>query len=131
MAPDRLSRAAFHGQTRTVEWAVCADGACPARDFFKSLRRSDQVGLAKSFERLGNDGFIRSKEHFKQIEGTDLHEFKRFQIRLIGAWRPGGRFVIAHGIDDKKQDKLRKADIDRAYKVLAENDAMERKESKT
>jgi hypothetical protein len=128
VAPDR-SRTAYVGRKRTIEWAIRADGSCPAREFFNGLRRSDQIGLAKSFERLGDDGYIRSKEHFKQIEGTDLHEFKRFQIRIIGAWRLGGRFLMAHGIDDKKQDKLKRSDIDKAYKILAENDAMERKES--
>lgn len=121
---DRSIRTATTGEKLSIEWAVDARGRCPARDFYEALDRSDRAGLLISFQRLA-DGIRQSREHFKPVEGQGLLEFKRDQIRLIGNYRPGGRFVIAHGTN-KKQDKLRKTDIDRARRILSENDLAER-----
>jgi hypothetical protein len=121
---DRSTRTATSGVKLAVEWALDARGRCPARTFFASLSAKDRASLLISFRRLA-DGIRQSREHFKPIEGQGLFEFKKGQIRLIGDYRPGGRFVIAHGIDNKKQDKLPESAIAKAHRVLAENDRME------
>ncbi len=55
-----------------------------------------------------------------------LWECKSFQIRFIGDFRPGGRFIIAHGLDNKKKDNLPKPDIEKAVRILEEHDSIER-----
>ncbi len=75
------------------------------------------------FERLAEHGRINNREHFKKLENRDGHaiwEFKRHQIRFLGAYGPGRQFVVAHGLV-KKQDKLRTADLARTARILTEH----------
>jgi hypothetical protein len=85
------------------------------------------IGL---FKRLADNGDIASREHFKSLgkKGEGLWEFKRFQLRFLGDFRPGGRFIVAHGLR-KKRDDLDPADIARAKRILDEHDNREARES--
>lgn len=75
------------------------------------------------FKRLAETGDIASREHFKCLgkRGSNLWEFKRFQLRFIGDYRPGGRFLVALGLR-KKRDQLDDSDIKKAARILAEHD---------
>jgi hypothetical protein len=48
------------------------------------------------FQILGETGKILNREKFKGLgeQGLGLFEFKSFQIRFIGDFRPGKRFVV-------------------------------------
>ena len=118
---------AASGLRGTVEWAIDSHGGMPARDFFLGLSEEDKAKVLVLFQRLADFWHISNREKFKQLgskagAGRDLWEFKSFQIRLIGNFRPGNRFIIAHGVR-KKGDDLRKADIERAIRILGEHDA--------
>ena len=79
------------------------------------------------FQRLAEFGRITNTEKFKQLgekagqQRRGLWEFKSFQLRFLGDFRPGCRFILAQGIR-KKQDKLRRSDIEAATQVLYEWD---------
>lgn len=93
----------------------------PARVFVMSQSTSDQAKLFALFQRLAAFGVINNREKFKKVE-DDLWEFKSFQLRILGGFRPGHFFVLAHGVR-KKQDHLSKADIVTARRILTEHDA--------
>ncbi|MGH7433764.1 MAG: type II toxin-antitoxin system RelE/ParE family toxin [Candidatus Methylomirabilales bacterium] len=127
--PNEATIAAV-GPRITVEWVVDLKGAMPAREFYLGLSRGDQAKVMALFRRLADFGQISNREKFKQLgpkageKGRGLWEFKSGQIRLIGDFRPGGRFLVAHGTV-KKADDLPKQDIERAIRILAEHDARE------
>jgi hypothetical protein len=54
-------------------------------------------------------------------QGFGLFEFKSFQVRFLGDFRPGKRFLLAHGVQ-KKKDELDLADVQTAVRILKEND---------
>ena len=112
------------GSWGTVEWAVDSRGRMPARDFFLQLGDGDRAKVLALFNRLAQEGRINNKEKFKSLgeRGAGLWEFKSFQVRLLGDFRPGGRFLVAHGVK-KKKDNLNAADIGTALRVLEEDDA--------
>lgn len=112
---------ATKGPWGRVIWATDAAGKMPARDFFLSQSQSDKAKLMALFKRIADMGQIRNREKFKRV-AADLWEFKSHQLRFLGDFRPGGIFVIAHGLR-KKQDQLRTEDIEKARRILAEHDA--------
>jgi hypothetical protein len=103
----------------------------PAYEFFQGLSPGDQAKVTALFQRLADTGRIVNDEKFKNLggragsEGRQLYEFKSFQIRLIGDFRPGKRFIVAEGVR-KKKDDLPKSAIQRALQVLAAHDSRER-----
>lgn len=128
---DSLQIAA-RGAWGTVEWAVASNGKSPAMEFFQEeLTDAEKARTQVLFQRLAQTGRIWNEELFKNLgeragaEGRRLYEFKRFQIRFIGAFRPRGRFIIAVGVR-KKKDDLSRSDIERALQILAQHDERER-----
>ncbi len=122
---------AARGAWGTVEWAVASNGELPALGFYEKLSNAEMAKVDALVRRLAETGRIWNEEQFKNLgekagaEGRKLFEFKRFQIRFIGAFRPGSRFIVAVGVR-KKKDNLNKSDIDRALQILAEHDERER-----
>lgn len=127
--PNEASIAAA-GPRITVEWAVDSKGSIPAREFYLELSKGDQAKVMALFRRLADFGQISNREKFKRLgpkageKGRGLWEFKSGQIRLIGDFRPGSRFVVAQGTV-KKADDLPKPDIEKAICILAEHDTRE------
>jgi hypothetical protein len=121
-------RIAATGTWGTVEWAFDARVNLPAKEFFLALDASDQRKVAALFQWLATEGRVPNREKFKGlgVQGGGLWEFKSFQIRFLGDFRPGARFLVALGLR-KKQDALRPADVQTALRILAENDAVERR----
>jgi|SRR5215203_5208572 len=123
------SAVAVKGEKLTVEWAIDSRGRTPALKYFKALEKKDQQKMISLFKRLADAGVIVNRKQFKSLgdKGEGLWEFKDFQQRFLGDFRPGGRFVIAHGLQ-KQQDDLDPNDIARAKRILGEHDAREEKE---
>lgn len=108
-----------HGSAGLNGWRVFvaweSDWKSPVRVAYLDLDPRDRAGFQKSYETFAsNSGKVRNKERFKKLEGTDLYEFKRFQLRLAGFFLPGKLFVICHIPKPKKRDGWRAQDIDRA-----------------
>lgn len=116
---------AASGSWGTVEWAALRGDAIPqAREFYLAQSESDKAKLLVLFQRLAEVGRFSNTEKFKQLgekagkQGKGLWEFKSFQLRFLGDFRPGCRFIIAQGVR-KKQDDLKKSDIEKAIQVLS------------
>ena len=130
-----MQRVAARGNWGTVEWAIDSGGRMPAREVFDDLSNVDRAKIIALFQRLAADGGITNREKFKQLgekagpKARGLWEFKSFQRRFLGDFRPGRRFLVAHGFT-KKKDGLKRADINRAIRILDENDAYERSHTK-
>lgn len=126
------SRIAAKGSWGTVEWAVDLRGDLPARKVYLSLSDKNKSKIAALFHYLADSGKISSREKFRQLgekagtKAQGLWEFKSCQIRFIGDFRPGQRFIVAHGLANKKKDNLPEPDIKKAARILEEHDSMER-----
>jgi hypothetical protein len=111
----------LRGQKLQIEFAIRSNGTMPAKDFYDNdLSDAERRKLLPPMVRLAETRLVSNKEHFKKIEGTEeLWEFKSHQVRLIGFFLPGGRFVLAHGLR-KKQDRLAAKDIKLADEIRKE-----------
>jgi hypothetical protein len=123
---------AVKGQKFTVEWAIDNRERMLALEFYKELSCKERQKILALFKRLADTGDIASREHFKCLgkNGDNLWEFKCFQLRFLGDYRPGGRFVVALGLRKKKDDHS-DSDIKKASRILAEHDAQSRKGTAT
>ncbi|HEX9870113.1 MAG TPA: type II toxin-antitoxin system RelE/ParE family toxin [Candidatus Tectomicrobia bacterium] len=105
-------------------------GKMPAREYYLGLHDKDKAKMNVLFQRFADFGSMTNREKFRQLgekagaKGKGLCEFKSHQIRFIGDFRPGGRFIIAHGTR-KKKDELSQPEIEKAIRILAEHDARE------
>jgi phage-related protein len=110
------------GRKFTIEFAVRSNGTMPAKDFYDNeLSEEERSKLKPPFTRLADDGRVDNRERFKKVEGTEeLFEFKSHQVRILGFFLRGGRFVLTHGLR-KKQDKLPKSEIKVAEAIRAEH----------
>lgn len=110
-----------------VLWAQGVDGKASAMEFFKELSVQDQAKVVVLFQRmadLGTQG-LQNREKFKSLgkcRSESLFEFKSFQLRFLGAYRPGSEFVVAHGLR-KKSDDLPPQALEIAARILKEHDA--------
>ena len=108
---------AVPGAKVRIEAVVLDDGSCPAEEFLDQLSDSETAKMQALF-----DLFVRkfpgnlSDQKFKRIEGTDLFEFKSFQIRMPCFFFPGGRVLLTYGLK-KKADSLRPRDIRKAQDI--------------
>lgn len=112
---------AASGRWGRVVWATEASGHSSVRDFFYALADGDKAKVMALFLRMAEFGQIHNREKFKRV-ADDLWEFKAHQLRFFGDFRAGGMFVVAHAVR-KKQDDLRRQDLEKARRILAEHDA--------
>jgi hypothetical protein len=126
-----VNHVAARGQKFTVEWAIDKRGRMPALEFYAELSIKERQKMLALFKRLAENGDIASREHFKCLgkHGDNLWEFKSFQLRFLGDYRIGGRFIIALGLR-KKRDDHSDSDIKKASRILAEHDAQAREGTK-
>ena len=125
-----LYEPAATGEWGRVVWASEATGQRPALEFFEQLSKNEAAKVQALFERLAEHGRIRNNEQFKKLGDWQEHaiwEFKSFQLRFLGAFTPGSRFLVAHGLR-KKKNKHRPADLDRAARILTEHMAQDRED---
>jgi hypothetical protein len=117
-------RIVARGQWGTVEWALDERGRMPASTSFAALNDIEKAKVLALFKRLADTGRISNTEKFKKIgkvRNQDLFEFKSFQERFIGGFRPGKKFIVALGLT-KKKDKHNSADLEAAARILSEHD---------
>ncbi len=82
------------------------------------------------FHRLAETGRINNREQFRNLgqrggkRGSELWEFKKFQDRFLGDFRPGHRFLIA-AYEQKKKDRLDPDVVNRAIRIMKESDDYE------
>lgn len=128
MSHDDNSRVAATGQALTIVWGTDARARSVAKDFYDALNTADQVKVMALFQRLADHGQIHNREKFKGLgrQGHDLWEFKSFQLRFLGDFRPGGRFVVAFAVR-KKKDEHTRADLEAAVRLLREHDEKEKR----
>ena len=124
------SQIAASGTWGIVVWAGVSPGSISqARKFFLELDERDRAKSFKLFQWLAEFGTIRNPEKFKPLgehygpAGRDLFEFKSFQIRFLGDFRPQCRFIIALGMR-KKKDRHDKSDLEAARTILTAYDAL-------
>jgi len=103
----------YKGNFLSVVLLVLNNGSCPVGDFLASLTPQERRKVDVLFELIGCRGRISNKEHFKKIEGTDLFEFKRHQVRLLCFYTEDKQIVICHALR-KKKDRHKKRDLDLA-----------------
>lgn len=129
-----MDRTAAAGTWGRVEWGVDARGRLPARDAFCALDEGKRSKILPLFRLLAETGKIQNREKFRLLgerakgEAKRYWEFKSYQDRFLGNFKPGGRFVIT-AYTLKKTDKLSPEDIDRTVRVMHENDTWEHQES--
>jgi phage-related protein len=104
-----------------IEWAFDARGRQPARQVFHGLPAAERSRVMSVLRQFEAEGSIVNRQRFKKLTG-ELWEFKRFQTRLLGAFRPGERFVISHVLV-KKSDLLPRTAVKLAQTALAAHDA--------
>lgn len=111
------------GRRKSIEYAVCADGSSPAREFVAGLSLADQAKILNLFRWLADHGEIKNGQKFKRLDGP-IWEFKAHQIR-IPCFQDGSAWVLTHGFI-KKSDRAPRSEIDRAYRIQAEDLARKR-----
>lgn len=127
MSRDADLTIVVRGNMRTIEYALCANGSIPAKEFIEGLDESGQRRLDTLFRRMADMGRIFNRELFKQVEGK-IYEFKRFQTR-VGCFQIGTRWVLTHGFT-KKGDRWKKSEIERAERIMEDHLAREAAEKK-
>jgi hypothetical protein len=111
------------GPSKTVVYAVGAKGTSPGFDFYRDeLTDREKAQMLRLFNRMGDQGRIANREHFKSIEGTEFFEFKNRQVRMPCYFLPGNLVVITHGFR-KKCDHIPPTEIDRARRIKKEDTA--------
>ncbi len=97
-----------------------------AKADFDNLNEADAAKVLALFQRLAESGKIFNRDKFKSLgrKGSSLWEFKSFQDRFLGNFRPGQRFLIA-AYEKKQKDRLDPEVVKRAVNVLAANDRYE------
>lgn len=111
------------GSRFRLEWAVGKNGDAPARTFFETLKPKEKAQILALFKRLADHGRIDNRQQFKRLN-RNLWEFKKFQLRFLGDYRAGGRFLVALGVR-KKKDKHSRKDLEKAERILKEADLSE------
>jgi hypothetical protein len=104
-----------------IEFAEDAHGRRPAEEFIHSLPERYRRQIERTLRKLEATGRVNNAEDFKHLAESSVWEVKAFQARVLGGFRPGGRFVAAIGVI-KKQDRLPRAEIEAAMKVLEVHD---------
>jgi len=115
---DDDTSVAVHGRKRTIQYAMCANGSMPAKEFVESLSQGEQTKLAVLFKRMADTGEIRNREQYKKVEG-DIWEFKRHQVRVM-CFQVRKRVILTHGFR-KKANRTPRSEIERAKRIRAEH----------
>jgi hypothetical protein len=105
----------YVGAKKRIRCYEQADGTCPAGEYLDSLDESGRSKLQHLFEVMGEKGKIFNAEHFKKLDGTNLFEFKRHQVRIF-CFFFGADVILLSGVT-KKKNRHRSADLDRAERL--------------
>lgn len=109
-----MQHLAYEGAQRTILWARDASGHFRGEEYFEKLKMADQAKVEALFQRMGDFGLIRNPEKFRP-EGEGIYAFKSFRVRLL-CFFDGRDVVITNGYD-KKADKVRRQEIEKARRI--------------
>jgi Phage derived protein Gp49-like (DUF891) len=109
---------AYRGRCFTIEYARQANGRLLGLEFFNALEPRWRARIFSLYKRLGDIGSIENREMFRKEE-AEFFVFKAFRARLLCYFRQDQRVVITHGFD-KKADRTRKQQFDRAARIKQE-----------
>lgn len=115
------------GDWGQVVLAKTLSGSYPARAYLDGLEVARRRKLYVLFTLLANVGRSTNPEQFKKLKGK-LFEFKRYQDRMP-CFQEGKTWVITHGFQ-KKRDKARPSEIERAERIMAEDQTRARRLAK-
>jgi phage-related protein len=118
--------ALYAGKAFRIEYAVDANGKSPARDFLEGLSLKDRPKVWSLLKRLGDEGKVANREKCKKLK-ENLFELKSHQIRILFHYskRTKRLVVLSHGLI-KKKDDLPQREIERAERILAEDEERRR-----
>ncbi len=101
-----LLKLEFKGENEVKVNHCLIRGAYPTEDFIKNLSNEEKAGLLALFilfdQKKGN---ISNPTKFKKLEHylVAIFEFKDYQVRLAGFWRPDYNFNLIYGFKKKKE----------------------------
>ncbi len=125
MSKGADSNIVVRGNQRTIEYAICANGSMPAKEFVEGLSEPDQRKILVLFRRMAEKGNVPNREQFKKVENK-IFEFKKQQTRVF-CFHKEDRWLLTNGYK-KKRDKLDRSEIDRAQRIMQEHLKRERSE---
>jgi hypothetical protein len=102
----------YKGTKFEIRCLVLADDSSPAFEFWTGLTELEQQQLMVWFVHLCDSGRISNDTRFKKVEGTNVFEFKNFQIRMF-CFLHCGVVYLTDGLR-KKQDRHKRQDVKRA-----------------
>jgi len=108
----------YEGRSRTIEFAVLANGRIPALRSWKKLEDRPKAQLWTTIKRLGDTGEVRNTERFK-LEADGIWAMKAWKVRAYCYMTSDARVVITN-IVAKKQIVARASDLDTAKRIRSE-----------
>jgi succinyl-CoA synthetase alpha subunit len=69
---ERTTAIVYEGTSKTIAYAIDANGSMPAKDFIECLRDDDKRKLLVLFSRMGDVGRIANYQKFKKLESTEF-----------------------------------------------------------
>ena len=90
----------------------------PAREFVENLSVAEKAKIAQLFRKMADLGKLPNREQFKSVRGG-ICEFKKHQIRVF-CFRKDDRWIPTNGYK-KKRNKLARAEVDRAERIMREH----------
>lgn len=108
----------YEGEAFVIEWYYDAAGKSQAFEYYQELDRQQRVDLLKLVKLIGDTGKILNKQKFRN-EGDKIFAFKPKPERFLCFFYKDGKIIITNAFS-KKQDKLPKAEKDRALGHMAD-----------
>jgi len=115
-----INRDKLYSGKRYTLYAITENGECSLQNFISGLTVINQRKIVALLEHTAQNGTPTNLEKFKQLEKLDnisLFEFKAGQVRVLCTFDGQSIIVLTHGFI-KKQQKTRRSEIDRAFRLL-------------
>jgi len=107
---------AYNGRAFQIEWYYTQNGKSQPLDYAEELPQKDQVKLANLLRVMGDIGKIRGQDKFRN-EGDKIYAFKPQPHRFLCFFMKGQKIIITNAFH-KKQQKLPKAEKERAIRAM-------------
>jgi hypothetical protein len=113
------------GPKGTIECAVKANGSLEAKEFLSGAQCRRHLGaILTLFQTIVDQAADDAEIGPKALKKTVIHEFIKGQVRIF-CYRDGTSWVLTHG-DLKKSNETPRANIDRAERIMEEDQRTKR-----
>ena len=113
---------AYDGRAFRIEWYVDKVGQSPALEYAENeIPKSHKSKLLHLFKVMGDQGKIHDIRKFRH-EGDGIYAFKPQPYRFLSFFTKGKKIIITNAFY-KDEDKLPKAEKDRALKARNDYEA--------